>query len=87
MLGLPLWALAGLAGAGTGLAVGIIGYYANSKEEKFDIHKFIPTIIVGTGAGLIEGIIAPDVKAAVIAALVADKVTRAVKQYNALPKP
>ena len=71
----------GVFGCLTGAGAALIGYIGNSKTEEFKLSKALPTVLTGLIAGAIAGLISPDVRSAIIAALGGDVVRKATKNY------
>lgn len=79
---MQVWFMTALAGAATGAAMAVVGYLGVAKNEPFDVSKAIPTLIVGTIAGTMAGVLTSDVKAAIIAAQSGELLKRAIINFN-----
>lgn len=79
-----------MVGGATGICAAFIGFVGNSRNQTFEFVKSIPTLLTGIVAGALAGVLAPDYRMAIAAALGGDVLRKATGNFiemGATPTP
>lgn len=72
-----------MVGGAVGICSSFIGFVGNSRTSNFEIQKAVPTLLVGIVAGALAGVLSPDYKTAISAALGGDVLRKAATHFVA----